>query len=129
MNTNLTLPIRVRAVRVVGADRTRPSFLQSIIDPILVDEPSSLSEALTKETLEAALHKTRRISDVLLRSDIFASVSPTLERSRDELAEAQDVDIVIRCRERGRHFLKTATEIGNNEGTAVGANRLRMAKF
>jgi len=119
VNGNLTTPTRIRAVRIIGAERTRASFLSSIINPILFDERSSLGHVATLETLESALHKTRRISDVLVRSDIFASINPTLERSRDEFAESQDVDLVIKCTERGRRFLKTATEIGNNEGTAV----------
>ncbi|KIJ30510.1 hypothetical protein M422DRAFT_36524 [Sphaerobolus stellatus SS14] len=125
VNSNLALPIRIREVRVLGADRTRSSFLEYIINPILADELSSTGEGSNTDTLEAALHKTRRISQVLLRSDIFTSITPTLERNRDALAEGQDVDIVVRCRERGRFFLKTATEIGNNEGTASMIGRLR----
>lgn len=118
--------MRIWAVRVEGAPHTRTSFLASIINPSLssgaLPSPStqlSPSDVPPVETLESALHATRRISDVLIRSDIFSSVQPTLERSRDPLAQFRDVDLVIRCRERSRFFLKTATEIGNNEGTAV----------
>ncbi|KAF8484102.1 surface antigen-domain-containing protein [Gautieria morchelliformis] len=125
---NLTLPLRIRAVRVEGAPRTRASFLASIIDPLLsanVPTQVSAAEPPPPQTLESALHTTRRISDVLIRSDIFSSVAPRLEVSRDARAQLGDVDLVIRCRERGRFFLKTATEIGNNEGTASATARVR----
>jgi outer membrane protein insertion porin family len=124
--------MRIWAVRVEGAPRIRTSFLASLINPLLttnvlfspsIHSPSS-EAAPPIQTLESALHATRRVSDVLLRSDIFSSVQPTLERSRDPLAQPRDVDLVIRCRERSRFFLKTATEIGNNEGTAVSAESL-----
>lgn len=119
--------MRIWAVRVEGAPRTRTSFLASIINPLLADNvPFSPSTRLSSsevdplnQTLESVLHATRRISDVLLRSDIFSSVQPMLEQSRNPLAQARDVDLVFHCRERNRFFLKTATEIGNNEGTAV----------
>lgn len=35
------------------------------------------------------------------------------------LAESGDVDLVLRVRERGRLMLKTSTDVGNGEGTAV----------
>lgn len=123
--------MRILAVRVEGAPRTRTSFLASIISPLLTtnvpfSSPAHLSSEATPplQTLESVLHSTRRVSDVLLRSDIFSSVQPTLERSRDPLSQPRDVDLVLRCRERSRFFLKTATEIGNNEGTAVSLENL-----
>lgn len=30
-----------------------------------------------------------------------------------------DVDVVFKAREKGRYFVKTATEMGNGEGNAV----------
>jgi len=35
------------------------------------------------------------------------------------MAGDEDVDVVFRTREKGRYFVKTATEMGNEEGTAV----------
>ncbi|KAF8582575.1 hypothetical protein K439DRAFT_1635230 [Ramaria rubella] len=133
INGNLTLPMRIWSVRVEGAPRTRPSFLASIIQPGLspetplsrITEVPSLKSVPPAQTLESALHATRRVSDVLIRSDIFSSVEPTLERSHHPLSQERDVDLVIRCRERSRFYLKTATEIGNNEGTASATARLR----
>lgn len=127
INGNLTLPMRIWAVRVEGAPLTRTSFLSSIINPLLSPNfPFSRNELAPSlegvpraRTLESVLHTTRRITDVFMRSDIFASVQPSLQRSRDPLAQTEDIDLVLRCREHGRFFLKTATEIGNNEGTAV----------
>lgn len=121
VNANLKLPLRIRAVRVEGANYTRDSFLSSIIEPVLHSQniPFPESPSVQPKTLESILHTTRRLADVLVRTDIFSSVNPTIIRSRDELATSQDVDIVFGCRERSRKFLQTATEVGNNEGTAV----------
>ncbi|KAF8508251.1 surface antigen-domain-containing protein [Hysterangium stoloniferum] len=117
---NLKAPIRIREVRVLGAPCTRPSFLSYIINPIL-SSPDSAED----NTLEAALHTTRRVADILIRTDIFSSVNPTLERSYHPLAQEKDVNLVVRCQEKSRFFMKTATEIGNNEGTASMTGRSR----
>ncbi|GJJ11440.1 hypothetical protein Clacol_005673 [Clathrus columnatus] len=128
VNTNLKLGLRIRAIRVEGANHTRDSFLSTIIEPILRSEnvtiPSGISDT-QPETLESVLHTTRRIADLLVQTDIFSSVNPTLVKSRDPLATDKDVDVVFKCKERGRMFLQTATEIGNNEGTARLTARLR----
>lgn len=42
-----------------------------------------------------------------------------LERSREALAAPNDVDVIFTTKERGKYFLKTSTEVGNNEGNAV----------
>lgn len=52
-------------------------------------------------------------------TDLFHSVDAKIQRSRDYLAGEGDVDIVVTTREKGRFYLKTATEFGNNEGSVV----------
>lgn len=42
-----------------------------------------------------------------------------LERSREALAAPNDVDVIFTTKERGKYFVKTSTEVGNNEGNAV----------
>lgn len=69
--------------------------------------------------MQSVLHATRHISDVLQRADIFHSVSVKIERSKDELYPPEAVDLVFKVREKGRFYLKTSTELGNNEGSAV----------
>lgn len=46
---NTTLPVTISSVRILHANRTRRSFLERVVDPILSanrDEPYTLEEAL-----------------------------------------------------------------------------------
>ncbi|KAH7911170.1 surface antigen-domain-containing protein [Hygrophoropsis aurantiaca] len=123
VNQNLSTPLRVATVRIEGAAHTRRSFLGWLIDPWLPRPTFQDSESLSN--LETVLHTTRGISHVLQETDIFQSIEAKLERARDLLAKDGDVDIVFKTREKGRFYLKTATELGNNEGTASATARIR----
>lgn len=46
-------------------------------------------------------------------------MNATLEPTRDVTAPVHDVDLVFKTKERGRLQLKTSTEFGNQEGSAV----------
>lgn len=50
---------------------------------------------------------------------MFHSIEARIERAQDVLSQEGDVDIVFKAREKGRFFLNTSTELGNEEGTAV----------
>ena len=114
----LEAPARVASVRVDGATRTRATFLASIINPQLAKE--------RPETLEGALLATRDIGHYLREADIFSIVNARLEPTT---GRDGDVDIVFTTKEKGRYFLKTSTEVGNNEGTAVSVeSRCNTAK-
>lgn len=97
-----------------GAKHTRKSFLQGLVKPHLAG-PDTAGHSTLKNVLESA----RDIGHLLHESDIFASVNAELERSRSPLAQPEDVDLIFKTKERPRMFLKTSTEIGNNEGGAV----------
>ena len=99
-------------MRVEGAAHTRQSFLAWLINP-------HLRQTSDSSTLESVLHTTRRLSHIFQETDVFHTVEAKIERSRDAMAEDGDVDIVFKTREKGRYFLKTATEMGNAEGNAV----------
>lgn len=105
--------MRVSGVRIEGAKQTRPSFLSRVISPYL--EGPSYSDS----TLQTVLHQTRQITHALHRTELFKSISPELATPRSSLASASDVDIVFRCQERGRLALKSATEFGDNDASAV----------
>jgi outer membrane protein insertion porin family len=110
---NLSTPLRVSRVRIEGADNTRKCFLGMLVNPVI----SPFSE--NRHTLGSVLHAAKDIAGRLQQTDIFKSVEMRLERSRDPLAQEEDVDIVAKTREKGRFYLKTATEVGNGEGNAV----------
>ncbi|KAJ7138464.1 surface antigen-domain-containing protein [Mycena crocata] len=118
INSNLATPSQISSVRVEGAPHTRPSFLKFLIDP-LIPPPSAEND------LQTALHTARRITDVFNRSDIFRTVDVKLERATAPLASVHDVDLVFTTKEKGRFFVKSSTEVGNNEGSASIVARLR----
>ncbi|KAF9076566.1 mitochondrial protein [Rhodocollybia butyracea] len=122
VNASLLSPLNIASVRVEGTHKTRPSFLGFLINPI-----ASPSFGEPPHDVQSILHATRQISDVLQRADIFHSVSARIERARDELSSPESVDLVFKTREKGRFYLKTATELGNNEGSASAIARIRNA--
>ncbi|PCH45027.1 hypothetical protein WOLCODRAFT_165558 [Wolfiporia cocos MD-104 SS10] len=117
VNSNLATPLRIASVRVQGAAHTRASFIGSLITPLLPlpQDPTTLADVL---------HTTRHVGAVLQQTDIFQAVDARLERARDML---DAVDVVFRTRERGRLFLSTSTQVGNNEGGASATCRVRNA--
>ncbi|KAI0064868.1 hypothetical protein BV25DRAFT_1914028 [Artomyces pyxidatus] len=111
-------PARIAAVRVDGAKHTRRSFLHSLIYPHLARQPA---------TFEQVLRATRDIGHYLAETDLFHAVTARLEPSGEPSAREGDVEVVFSAREKGRFFLKTATEVGNSEGTASATGRIRNA--
>jgi outer membrane protein insertion porin family len=101
-------------VRIEGADRTRESFLGSIVKHHM-GNPYTHDES----TLQNVLLKARNIGHTLQETGLFHYVNATLEPSRDMTAPARDVDLVFKTKEKGRLQLKTSTEFGNQEGSAV----------
>ncbi|KAF8198623.1 surface antigen-domain-containing protein [Pholiota molesta] len=126
INDNMKTAVNISAVRVEGAPHTRKSFLAGIIEPAL---PSRSTDGAPPPptTLEDVLHTTRRIAHGLQKTDIFASVSASLERPESALADPTvgDVDLVFKTKERGRWFVTSSTEVGNSEGTASASARIR----
>lgn len=114
VNENLSTPLNIASVRVRGAVRTRESFLGSIIDPILQSRDEK-----EDPTLGSVLRKTKEIKTLLEESDLFTQVEAIIDRSRSALASPDDVDVVFLTKEKGRYFVQTSTQVGNNEGGAV----------
>ncbi|OCH87076.1 hypothetical protein OBBRIDRAFT_796568 [Obba rivulosa] len=123
VNNNLSTPLRIASVRVEGAVHTRKSFLGSLISPLLQEAASPSDDKLP--TLGSVLHSTRHIGSLLQETDIFKDVQARIERSRDPLARPGDVDVVFKTREKGRFYLNTSTQVGNNEGGASVTCRVR----
>lgn len=126
MSENLETPLRLNAIRIIGAKVTRPSFLSAIFAPYLPVLPSAsyLSSDVTPseacpQTLRSLLASTRDLSALLSRYDIFTQVDASLESPESVRAEKEDVDIVLRVKEVPRFYLKTATDVGDGEGSAV----------
>jgi outer membrane protein insertion porin family len=105
---------RIAAVRIDGATNTRRPFLASLVHPHLLH---------SAPTFDSVLRTTRDIGHYLVQSDLFQSVHARIEPSLEPAAKPGDVDVVFTAPERSRFFLKTATEVGNSEGTAVCIHR------
>lgn len=102
---------RIAAVRVDGAKNTRKAFLASLIHPHLQQHSPT--------SFDSVLRTTRDIGHYLVQSDLFQSVQARLEPSAEPAAKPGDVDVIFTTHECPRFFLKTSTEVGNSEGTAV----------
>lgn len=101
-------------MRIEGANHTRESFLGSIVRHH-VEGPHSHDES----TLQSVLLKARNIGHTLQETGLFHYVNATLEPTRDVTAPVHDVDLIFKTKEKGRLQLKTSTEFGNQEGSAV----------
>ena len=108
--------MQISSVRVEGAHQTRNSFLHWLIKP----HQDQFTNLDAKEyRLDSVLRTARGLTHSLLETGVFTSVEPVIEKARDPLANLEDVDIVLKTRQRGRFFLKTATELGDQEGSVV----------
>ncbi|EKM56873.1 uncharacterized protein PHACADRAFT_208046 [Phanerochaete carnosa HHB-10118-sp] len=121
INANIETHMRLAAVRVEGTPHTRASFLGSLVQPYLA-KPNP-----DQQTLASVMHDARAIGSLLQETDIFESVYAQVERCREPLAQHGDVELVFMTKERSRMYLKTATELGNNEAGASATCRIRNA--
>lgn len=137
------VPLRLAAIRIEGAKNLRPSFLSGLCRPYLdgtlkPDNPlhrllysHRLHHTLPGQptSIPAILALTNSLGQDLtsfdLFSDIAAQLAPAASASASSSSSAEDVDVVLRCQEKGRFFLKTSTEVGNGEGNGVVQGRLR----
>ena len=71
------------------------------------------------ETLRDVLRKTRNLTDRLERFDIFSEVEAGLDGSTSALADNEDVDLVVKIKEASKYYIRTATDVGDGEGSAV----------
>lgn len=129
VNENLDTPLRLNAIRITGARTTRPSFLSALFAPYLPilphasyltpSAPSPSATTSKKSDLRSLLSTTRELTALLAQFDLFSSVEASLESPESFLAERDEVDIVLKVKEVPRFYLKTATDVGDGEGTAV----------
>ncbi|XMA10223.1 hypothetical protein WAI453_003014 [Rhynchosporium graminicola] len=117
IGSNSSLPVTVSSIRVVGADYTRRSFLDTIFNPLLSankDAPYTLGEAL--QEVGSAVDKLRQFE--IFHPSLHTFIdrpSPT-----DPSSTPTDIDIYLLAKERSRISLRTGTDLGNVEGSAYG---------
>ncbi|GAA5815267.1 hypothetical protein MFLAVUS_008773 [Mucor flavus] len=108
--------VHVNAVTILGAKTTRPSFLQS-----------ATSKILKSKHMADVINSSQDVAENLMRLDIFDHVNILLDNATDSdpLAAAGSINVVYQVKEKSRVFIKTGTEIGNNEGNMNGSITLR----
>ena len=117
IDSNSTLPVTISSINVVGAPRTRKSFLERVFNPLLSanqDRPYTLAEAL---------QKVSRSANQLNRLDIFHTpISLYIDKPDPTNASStpSDIAVYLSVREKSRLILKTGTDLGNAEGSAYG---------
>ncbi|KAF1841912.1 uncharacterized protein K460DRAFT_409353 [Cucurbitaria berberidis CBS 394.84] len=119
---NTSLPVTISSVRILHANRTRRSFLERVVEPLL---SANRDESYT---LEEALKEVGNATDKLNRFGIFKSpISVYLDRPDQTNASSSptDVDVYISAFERGNYTIKTGTEAGASEADAYVHAELR----
>ncbi|KAI8142254.1 surface antigen-domain-containing protein [Fennellomyces sp. T-0311] len=116
LNATAASPAHVNAVTILGTKATRSGFLQTVTEPVL-----------DSKTVADVVNQSQEIAEQLLRLDIFDNVQILLDRATDTdpLAAPGSVNVVYKVKEKSRVFLKTGTEIGNNEGNMNGSITVR----
>ena len=133
------LPLRLRAIRIVGLNAMRPHFLAGLCRPYV--DPFSAENVLAElrfgdrllspqpgaETnIRALLATATSLGMDLARLDVVKDIGARLEPAKGASPTPQeDVDIVLHCKPAGRFFLKSSTSLGNSEGTASIQAKLR----
>lgn len=102
------------SVRVVNSNATRSSFLSSILTPIL-----SHHAGRGPQDLASLITLSQQINGSLAAFGIFKSVDVRLEPALSLLAGPDSVDVVVNVDEASRLSLKSGTEVGQVEGSAV----------
>jgi outer membrane protein insertion porin family len=100
----------VNAVRVDGVKATRTGFLEI-----------ATKDVLESKTVADVINKSQEVASRLLGLDIYEYVQVLLDRASDTdlLAAPDSINVIYQLKEKSRVFIKTGTEIGNNEGNMV----------
>ncbi|KAI8969029.1 surface antigen-domain-containing protein [Mycotypha africana] len=106
----------VNSVSVLGTKITRPQFLQKATKAVL-----------SSTTYADVINNAQNIAEELQRLDIFDHVQVLLDKASDSdpLALPDSINVVYQVKEKSRVFLRTGTEIGNNEGNMNGSITVR----
>ncbi|KAF2745077.1 mitochondrial outer membrane protein-like protein [Sporormia fimetaria CBS 119925] len=115
INDNTTLPVTISSVHVLHAKRTRRSFLERVVNPILSANRNE------EYTLEEALKEVSGAVDKLNRFGIFKfPISVYIDRPdpTNPSSAATDINVYLSALERGTYTIKTGTEAGSSEADA-----------
>ncbi|UNI22745.1 hypothetical protein JDV02_008607 [Purpureocillium takamizusanense] len=118
MADQMSMPMSVSEIHVLGAKNIRRGFLDPIFSPLLADSPSSaktVGDVLSK--LQTASAKLSGLQILREPPEVYLSQSSQVDPSTGP----SDVNVSVRLRELPRFKLQTGTDVGNGEGSAYGS--------
>ncbi|KAI8373674.1 surface antigen-domain-containing protein [Blakeslea trispora] len=117
LDQTATQKAHVNSVTILGTRTTRAHFLET-----------ATKEILEAKTYAEVINISQQIAEKLQRFDIFEEPVQVLLDSASEsdpLAAPDSINVVLQAKEKSRVFIKTGTEIGNNEGNMNGSITVR----
>ncbi|CEP15494.1 hypothetical protein [Parasitella parasitica] len=104
-------PLRVNALRILGTNATRNSFLNSVT-----------SNVFSANTTEQVLKKVQDIAAQLQKHDIFDEIKIYLDTNHDI---ADTVDVTLHLKEKDKGLFETKVNVGNHQAELSGGVGLR----
>lgn len=104
-------PLRVNALRILGTNATRNSFLNSVT-----------SNVFNADTTEQVLKRVQDIAAQLQKHDIFDEIKIYLDTNHDI---ADTVDVTLHLKEKDKGLFETKVNVGNNQAELNGGVGLR----
>ncbi|CAO3632961.1 unnamed protein product [Cunninghamella blakesleeana] len=116
LNATASLDTHVNAVTILGTRHTKPAFLEKVT-----------SNIMESKTIADIVNRSQDVAEQLMRFDIFDHVEILLDHASDSdpLAAPDSINVVYQVKEKSRFYIKTGTEIGNNEGNMNGSVVIR----
>lgn len=98
-------PLRVNTLRILGTDKTRNSFLNSVT-----------SNVFNANTTEEVLKNVQSIAAQLQKHDIFDEIKIYLDTNHQV---ADTVDVTLHLKEKEKGLFETKVNVGNNQAELV----------
>ncbi|BFZ60278.1 hypothetical protein YB2330_001314 [Saitoella coloradoensis] len=116
IDRNASKPAHISSLRVLGANKTRPGFLQAVLEPHLVaaQDPDA--------TFATVLNSIQAAAEKLERFDIFHGVSVDLDTAA---RDPHGLAALIHVREKSRWKANTGTEMAQHDQSAYARFTLR----
>ncbi|BFZ60809.1 hypothetical protein YB2330_001861 [Saitoella coloradoensis] len=112
VTNNSSLHVNISSIRIAGTERTRPAFLEQVLEPILNSQQSD-------ESLGSSLDRLQRTADRLKRFGIFDDISISLDRAESPLAHIHDVDATLHLTESSsRVSIQPSTYLSGSDASA-----------
>ncbi|WVR04592.1 hypothetical protein IAU60_001600 [Kwoniella sp. DSM 27419] len=131
VSDNMDRPLRLTSIRLAPPPKsTRPSFLSSLLSPF-VSSPSPSRPAFLHpappqpQNLHEILLTTKALVAHLDQFGIYDMEHCGIRFEPKRGGDPDEVEMVLRLREKGRLFLKAGTEVGGGEGGGNVTGRIR----